>query len=82
MSRPRLHRGPPPELAIPDGTLAEVALADDADADSHVLSAVRVRMAFDSTDPVLYREIHPVEFTSDEPGFEGSHVDPWGPADP
>ena len=77
-----LHRGPPPELTIPDGTLAELALADDADAGSHVLSAMRVRMAFDSTDPVLYREIHPVEFTSEEAGFEGSHVDPWGPADP
>ena len=27
-----LHRGPPPELTIPDGTLAELTLADDAEA--------------------------------------------------
>ncbi|MEM7226945.1 MAG: hypothetical protein AAF495_28505 [Pseudomonadota bacterium] len=69
-------------LAVPDGTLAELALAEEGDDRTHVLSAMRVLMAFDTDTPRLYRQIHPVDFTSDEVGFEGTHVDPWGPGDP
>ncbi len=69
-------------LIVADGTLAELALAAAEDADAHVLAAMRVRMDFDTTIPILFREIHPAEFESDEAGFEGTHVDPWGPPDP
>jgi hypothetical protein len=74
--------GQPAELTVPPGTLAEVTLDHPGDPASQVVGAFRVLMEFDATDPVAYRPIHADRVATDQPGFEGTHLDPWGPADP
>lgn len=76
----RLDANEPNGLSIPSGSLAEVTVGEPGT--THVLSAMRVLMDFDSKTPTQFRRIHPVEFDSDVVGFEGRFVDPWGPVEP